>query len=211
MKLTKYEHACFIVEKDGVSIVVDPGVLTTDFSIPDEVAAIIVTHEHADHFDPEHIAAIIAKNPAATIIGPGDVVSQLGSYTTRAVRGGDNFTIDGVELEFFGDKHTPVHPSRPVVQNVGVLIDERIYYPGDSFTIPEKSVDVLALPIGAPWMKLSEAMDFLIAVGPRLAFPTHDAVLSRDGQGFSDANIKGFADAEGIEYTRIDGETIEIE
>ena len=211
MELTKFEHACFIVEKDNKSVIVDPGELTTDLTIPENVAAVVITHEHPDHLGLDHLAQIKAKNPSVVIVGPTDVVSQLSSYETRAVTGGDNFTIQGIELEFYGDSHQPVHPSRPVVQNVGVLIDERVYYPGDSFTVPEKSVDVLALPIGAPWLKLSEAMDFLLAVGPRLAFPTHDAVLSRDGQGFSDANVKGFAEAEGIEYERIDGETIEIE
>lgn len=211
MKLTKYEHACFVIEKDDRSIVVDPGELTSDLTIPDNVVAIVITHQHADHFDPAHIAAIVADNPKTLIVGPSDVVAQLNSYETRAVKGGDNFTVEGIELEFFGDAHQPVHAARPVVQNVGVLIDERVYYPGDSFTVPEKSVDVLALPIGAPWLKLSEAIDFMIAVSPRFAFPTHDGVLSRDGQGFSDANVKSFADTDGIEYERIDGETIEVQ
>lgn len=211
MKLTKYEHACFVVEKDDKSIVVDPGELTSDLTIPHNVSAVVITHQHPDHFDPTHIAAIVADNPKALIIGPADVVKQLGGYETRAVKGGDNFTVEGIELEFFGDTHQPVHAARPVVQNVGVLIDERVYYPGDSFTVPEKSVDVLALPIGAPWLKLSEAIDFMIAVSPRFAFPTHDGVLSRDGQGFSDANVKSFADTDGIEYERIDSETIEVQ
>lgn len=211
MKLTKYEHACFVVEKDAKSVVVDPGILTTDLIIPDNVVAIVITHEHPDHFDPIHIAAIIAKNPKAMVIGPHDVIAKLTNYETRAVQAGDNFTIEGIELAFFGTNHEPIHRSRPVVQNVGVLIDERVYYPGDSYTIPEKSVDTLALPIGAPWLKLSESIDFMISIKPRYAFPTHDAVLSRDGQGFADNNVASFAEAENIVYKRIDGQTIEID
>lgn len=210
MHLTKYEHACFVFEKDDASVVVDPGVLTTDLVIPENVAAIVITHEHADHFDKGLVASIQAKNPAAVVVGPGAVTSQVNGET-RTVKGGDNFTVQGIELEFFGDTHEPIHRTRPAVQNVGVLIEERVYYPGDSFTVPEKSVDVLAVPVGGPWLKVGETIDFMLAVAPRFAFPTHDAVLSRDGQGFSDANVASFADAEDIEFTRIDGETIEIE
>ncbi len=211
MKLTKYEHACFVFEKDGASVVVDPGELTTDFMMPDHVVAVVITHQHVDHFGKEHVEDIIAANPKALVIGPADVVSQLKDYETRAVGVGDNFTIEGIELEFFGSDHAHVHPERPIVQNVGVMIEERIYYPGDSFTVPEKSVDILALPLGAPWMKLSESIDFMRAVGPRMAFPTHDAVLSHDGQGFHDTTVKSFADEADIDYRRIDGQTINVD
>lgn len=211
MELTKYEHACFVVEKDGKSIVVDPGELTTDFTMPGDVVAVIVTHEHRDHLDTDRLSAIAEAFPKVVIIGPPDVTAKLKGFETRSVHGGDNFTIDGIELEFYGDKHAAIHPSWPLAQNVGVMIDERVYYPGDSFTIPEKSVDTLALPIGAPWLKVSEVVDFMVAISPRFAFPTHDAVLSADGQGFVDGTVAKFAEAADIDYRRIDGETIEIE
>ena len=51
MKLTKYEHACFSVEHDGMTLVVDPGNFTTDFIAPEGVIAVVITHEHSDHFD----------------------------------------------------------------------------------------------------------------------------------------------------------------
>ncbi|MDB5162076.1 MAG: putative Zn-dependent hydrolase [Candidatus Saccharibacteria bacterium] len=211
MHLTKYEHACFVVEKDGKVLIVDPGGLTTDFIMPeDEVVAVVVTHEHPDHLDIDQLTAIADVFPKAVFIGPRDVTAKLKNFETRTVKGGDNFIIDGIELEFFGDDHAAIHPSWPLAQNVGVMVDERIYYPGDSFVVPEKSVDTLALPLGAPWLKVSEAVDFMLAVAPRFAFPTHDAVLSHEGQSFHGHIISTFAKDADIDFRRIDGETIEI-
>ena len=68
MKLTKYEHACFTLETAGEVLVVDPGSFTDDFVVTDNIAAIVVTHEHADHFDPDKLAAIYAKNPNLSLI-----------------------------------------------------------------------------------------------------------------------------------------------
>ncbi|MDB5179735.1 MAG: putative Zn-dependent hydrolase [Candidatus Saccharibacteria bacterium] len=211
MELTKYEHACFTVEKDGKSIIVDPGSFTTDLTIPNNVVAIVVTHDHGDHFNEELLAEIIAKNGAALVIGPQAVTSQLSGYETRTVHGGDSFAIEGFDLDFYGDNHAVIHPSIPVVQNVGVLIEDRLYYPGDSFTIPEKSVDTLALPVAAPWLKIAETIEFMKSVGARFTFPTHDAILSTAGKYIVDNIVSGFAEAVGTEYKRIDGETIEIE
>jgi len=211
MKLTNYEHACFTVEKDGKVIVVDPGVFTTDFVVPENVVAIIITHDHGDHLDDDLIAEIVDKNHGVVIIGPEQVTSKLKKYETRTVHGGDGFAIGGFDLDFYGDDHAKIHKDIPKGQNVGVLIEDRVYFPGDSFTMPEKSVDILALPVAGPWMKVEEAIEFMKAVGARFTFPTHDAILSAAGKQVTDNMVGGFAEAAGTEYRRIDGETIEVE
>jgi L-ascorbate metabolism protein UlaG (beta-lactamase superfamily) len=211
MKLTNYEHACFTVEKEGKVIVVDPGSFTTDFVVPEHVVAIIVTHAHGDHLDMDLISEIIDKNPHAVIIGTEEVTAKLSKYETHTVHGGDGFAIEGFDLDFYGDDHARIHRDVPKGQNIGVLIEDRVYFPGDSFTMPEKEVDILALPVAGPWMKDEEAIDFMKAVGARFTFPTHDAVLSAGGKSVADSTIGGFAEAAGTEYRRIDGETIEID
>lgn len=204
MKLTKYEHSCFTVEKDGNVLVVDPGRFTTDFIAPENVVGIIITHEHGDHFDHEQIEAIIDKNPDAVIIGHDSITSKIEAFETHTVRAGDTFTIGEFSLEFFGGEHALIHESIPAVANLGVMINELLYHPGDSFTLPNKPVDTLALPVSAPWMKISEAMDFLVKVNPRLAFPAHDAILSDIGKGIPDRLLSEIASKSGTEYKRLE-------
>lgn len=210
MKLTKYEHACFTVEDGGQVLVVDPGDYSTDFIAPSNVAAIVITHQHADHFDHEHIAAIMNENPNATIIADESVTSQLAAYKTQTVSAGEVTTIGEFTLEFFGGKHALIHDTLPIISNLGVFINDTVYYPGDSFTLPNKPIDVLALPIGAPWLKIGEAVDFFIATKPLLAFPTHDAVLSNIGKTLGDNLLSVIAEKHATVYRRIDGMTIEV-
>ena len=204
MKITKYEHSCFTAEKDGQILVVDPGGFTTDFITPENVIGIVITHEHGDHFDHEQIEAIIDKNPDAVIIAHESITSKIEVFETRSVSAGETITIGPFNLEFFGGHHALIHESMPGIANLGVMINELLYYPGDSFTLPQKSVDALAIPASAPWMKMSEAMDFLAAVKPRFAFPTHDAILSDVGKGLSDRLLGNIASENGIEYKRLE-------
>ena len=209
MRLTKYEHACFTIEKDNLLLVIDPGAFTTDFIVPENVAAVVITHEHQDHFDPEQVAAIIDKNPDALILAHEVITSKIQAFETHAVMAGDIFPIGPFTLEFFGGEHALIHPSIPRIANLGVMINDILYYPGDSFTLPQKTVDTLAVPAGAPWLKMSEAMDFLVAIQPRLAFPTHDALLSNTGKTISDRLLGGIAEDNSIEYKRLE-EPIDI-
>lgn len=209
MILTKYEHACFTVEEDDQLLVIDPGSFTTDFLPPEEVVGVIITHSHSDHFDPELLASIIDKNPDAIIITNAEVASEIEAFQTRIVAAGDIVEVGAFRLQFFGGQHAQIHTSIPQIQNVGVLINELVYYPGDSFTLPGTSVDTLALPANAPWMKLSDAMDFLSLIKPRLAFPTHDAILSSSGKGIADRLLESVATKQGTSYTRL-AEPIEI-
>jgi L-ascorbate metabolism protein UlaG (beta-lactamase superfamily) len=204
MKLTKYDHACFTVEKDNQVLVVDPGNFSTDYLPGNNVVAIVITHEHADHFDPEQIAAIVDKNSEAVIIGHESVVSKIEAFKTQAVAASDKLTVGPFGLEFFGGTHATIHRSIPVIPNLGVMINELLYYPGDSFVLPGRAVDTLAIPAGAPWLKIGDAMDFLELMQPRLAFPTHDAVLSDVGKGLADKLLGAVAEKHGIEYKRLD-------
>lgn len=210
MNLTKYEHACFTVEKDGQLLVIDPGGLSTDFIAPEHVAAVVVTHEHFDHLDHDQLAAIFDKNPGVVIIGHEAVISKLEALPGQAVAPGDKLQAGAFTLEFFGGKHATIHESIPPVANLGVLVNDLLYYPGDSFTLPGRPVDTLALPTSAPWMKIGEAMDFLSLVKPRLAFPTHDAILSDAGKEVADSHLSLAAKRHGIEYERLGNEPLEI-
>ena len=208
MNIVKYEHACFTVEKDGQQLVVDPGTFATDFIAPSNVTAVVITHEHPDHFDPDHLAFIFDKNPDAVVFAPEAVTSKIEVFATHAVQTGDIIQAGPFTLEFHGGRHATIHESIAPIANLGVLINELLYYPGDAFTLTHKPVDTLALPIAAPWMKIAEAMDFLTTLKPRFAFPTHDKILSDEGKAIADRLLSAAAADHGITYERI--ETTEV-
>lgn len=206
MLLTKYEHACFTLEKDNKVLVVDPGGWTTDLGPLENVAAIVITHEHADHFDPSAIDAIISRSPNAIIYAHQAITSQLDDrFMTTSVAAGDVVTAAPFTLAFFGGDHAVIHKSFEPVANLGVMINDTVYYPGDSFTAPGTPVPVLALPTVAPWMKISEAMDFVSEVKPQLVFPTHDVIASTQGKHLADRMIPPFVEAYGGTYERLSG------
>ncbi|HEY0965367.1 MAG TPA: MBL fold metallo-hydrolase [Candidatus Saccharimonadales bacterium] len=209
MRLTKYAHACFVLEKDNKTLIVDPGVWSTDFVVPGNVVAVVVTHEHPDHFDIEKLAAIIEKNPDAVIIAHEDITKQISDISTQSVSAEETFVVESFSLEFFGGQHAVIHPNYPRIANLGVMIDNTVYYPGDSFAKPNKPVKVLALPVTAPWLKISEAMDFCAEVKADFVFPTHDAVASEFGKALPDRMLPSFAESYGGKYQRLT-ESIEI-
>lgn len=214
MKITKYEHACFTVEHEGKLLIVDPGAFTTDLAAPENVTAVVVTHEHADHFDVAALGAIIAHNPEAIIVAHETITRQFGSnhetLPYQSVSAGDKLELSPFTLEFFGGEHAVIHPRIPTITNLGVMINNTVFYPGDSFVSPQREVEVLALPISAPWLKISESIDYILEVKPKLAFPTHDAILSPVGKGLPDTMIPPFAEKVGTSYKRIDNAPLEI-
>jgi L-ascorbate metabolism protein UlaG (beta-lactamase superfamily) len=204
MKLTKYRHACFTVQENDKVLVIDPGEFSTDFIAPENVVAVVITHEHPDHFDPERLAEIMDKNPSALVLAPHSISDKLEAFNHQAVTAGEMLEVEPFSLAFHGGQHATIHADIPSIENVGIVINDLIYYPGDSFTLPGQAIDTLLLPASAPWMKISEAINFLEAIKPRLAIPTHDAILSLEGQGIADRLLGMAAQNIGSEYKRLE-------
>ena len=190
MEIRKLRHACLELTKDNVSLVIDPGGWSTDFKPNSQTHGVVITHEHGDHFDKENLNKILQKNPEMCIYAHVDIIAQLDDFTGRkqAVAHGETVTVGPFSLKFTGGTHATIHPDYPVCSNLGVLVDDGVlYYPGDSYVLPDSSVETLAVPASAPWMKMSEAMDFITAIKPKTCFPTHDALLSDEGHALAAA------------------------
>lgn len=206
MEIRKYRHSCLVIAKNNQSIIIDPGSWTTDLQIPKDTVGIIVTHEHADHFDIDRLKEIINKNPSVYIYAHVDVIAQLGEMSRygRSVAANETVNIGNFIVTLTGGHHAIIHPDHPVCANLGILVDNgELYYPGDSFDLPGCTIKTLAVPASAPWMKISEAMDFITAVKPETCFPTHNALLSAEGHALAAAWLTKAADNVGTTYQEL--------
>ncbi len=193
MRITKLEHAAVVVENEGETLFIDPGKFTRPVEADASAVAVVITHQHDDHWTPEQLERILTASPGATIYGPAGVVAAAAAagIPVHEVSAGDTIEAGAFELRFFGGRHAQIHRSIPVIDNVGVLVNGRFYYGGDSFDAPpaDTTIEVLAVPAAAPWMRLAEAMDYVEAVAPAQSFPTHEMLLSDAGKALSNGRI----------------------
>jgi L-ascorbate metabolism protein UlaG (beta-lactamase superfamily) len=185
MELTKHAHACVTLNKGGGTIVVDPGTFALNAAeLLASADAVLITHEHFDHFDEPTVTAALDARPDLKVYGPAAVTARWqdrGGQVT-AVAAGDGFTASGFDVTVFGGIHAQIHSDIPQVANVGFLIDGTIYHPGDSYHVPAAPVRTLLLPTSGPWTKLGEAADFVRSVSPEQVIQIHEIMLSEIGQ-----------------------------
>lgn len=211
--MTKYQHAALTIENDGAELIVDPGNFTEPLPPLPSVAAIVLTHEHPDHWDAAHLERIQAYGGAQVpIFAPQGVADAVNGFEITVVSPGDTVSVASFTLRFFGGSHAIIHSSIPVIDNVGVLVNDLFYYPGDSYAVPSGAeIELLAAPVGAPWLKIGEAMDFVLEVAPRRAFGTHDMTLSPRGLAMGRARLKWATEQGGGTFTELDpGDSIDI-
>lgn len=205
MRLTKFGHACVRLEHDGQVLVLDPGVWSQEEAV-DGAGAVLITHEHPDHYHPDHLrrtdAAIFTIEAVAERIR--DDAPDVAERVT-VVEPGSLFHA-GLEVKAVGELHAVIHPEMPRFFNSGYVItagETKVYHPGDALTAPGEHVDVLCLPVSAPWLKASEAVDFARAVRAPRNMAIHDRVYSEEGLSIVDRHLDAFLPKEGLEYTRV--------
>ena len=198
-KLTKKSHACIRLEKDGRTLVIDPGFFTEEDATVG-ADAILVTHEHADHFNEDRLRAGLEANPAAEIWTLKSVADQLSAAfpgRVHTVGHGDTFTAAGFDVQVHGELHAVIHPDIPRITNIGFLVDGgRVFHPGDALTVPDHTVETLMLPVMAPWSKISEVIDYVREVKPQRAYDIHDALLTDLARPIYDMQIGALGGAE---------------
>jgi L-ascorbate metabolism protein UlaG (beta-lactamase superfamily) len=213
MRLRKLGHSCIRLEQAGKTLVIDPG----SFSAPDALAGadgVLITHEHVDHIDVRALRTAAERSPNLPVWVNRSVAELLanGGLRVHSVAEGDRFrAVDGFDVQVIGEWHAVIHPDIPRVRNVTYLIDSTVFHPGDAFTLPGQSVDVLLLPVYAPWCKIAEVIDFARAVKPRLAVPIHDGLLNDGGRALVDRLLGPQGPGIGAEYRRLgENEAIEV-
>lgn len=178
MKITKFGHSCLLVEEGEGRFLTDPGSFSQGFDQLQDLTAILITHQHGDHFDRERVLALVKNNPGVQIICDQGTAEQLDNtgVQVKTVKAGDRLELAGVPVAVFGERHAVIHPDLPNVPNVGFLIGGRLFHPGDAFTDPKEAVEVLGLPVSAPWAKLEEVIDYVRQIKPKVAVPIHEKV-----------------------------------
>jgi L-ascorbate metabolism protein UlaG (beta-lactamase superfamily) len=204
VRITKFGHSCVRLEYDGHVVVVDPGMFT-DAEALDGADAVVITHEHPDHYLPDHLTRTDA--PVFTIDAVASKIrDDLPDVAERVtvVEPGESFD-PGIPAVAVGELHAVIHPDLPRFYNSGYLFtlgDTTVYHPGDALTVPEQPVDVLCVPVCAPWMRVAEGIDFARAVGAPCNLAIHDRIYSEAGLRIVDGQF-GLLLPETSSYTRL--------
>lgn len=192
MHCFRLSHAGIVVEHDGRSLVIDPGdysderELSAALAAADPIVAIVITHEHVDHWTPENVALLRAAAPEApiyTTAATAEGLAEAGIVVDVVVAGeGDRVQAGPFVLEFTGRRHAVPHMNTAVFDNIGVRVNGVLSWGGDSLSRSPLPVDTLGVPVlAAPWGSVSQLTDFVLESAPRRAFVTHDGLLSDRG------------------------------
>src|SRR4051812_33056523 len=110
MRITKYIHACLLVEEGSDRILFDPGKFSLIEGLvkPDvfrDLSAVILTHQHPDHVDDDALATIMDNNPGAVLLTNTDLQTRLAEKKISAEmfesgrRSVGHFSFEAVEAK----------------------------------------------------------------------------------------------------------------
>jgi L-ascorbate metabolism protein UlaG (beta-lactamase superfamily) len=190
MRVTHLGHSCLLVEAAGARVLLDPGTFSHGFEELSELDAVVITHQHVDHLDAERLPLVLETNDRARLFAEPEVAVELTRVGLDAtpLHPGDAHPLVGLEIAAVGGEHAVIHPDVPRVGNVGVLLraagEPTLFHPGDAIDTTPEGVDVVAVPVSAPWAAVRETVEFLRAAGAGAGrwVPIHDGLLGPAGR-----------------------------
>ena len=188
MRLTHVGHSCVLVETGGARLLIDPGTFAGGWEALTDLDAILLTHTHPDHCDRDRLPALLAGNPGVPTIAEPDLAAELtkDGFAVQRLTPDDEIRVGQATVTAVGGRHAVIHRDIPRVGNVGFVLqapgEPTLLHPGDSYEATPSGVDVLAVPLNAPWSAFKETVDFVRAIVPRVVFPIHDGLLNDRGR-----------------------------
>ncbi|HEY8652739.1 MAG TPA: MBL fold metallo-hydrolase [Dermatophilaceae bacterium] len=198
MRLTHLGHACLLVETGGQRILIDPGVFSPGIVDVTGLDVILVTHQHADHVDLQRLPTVLEANPQALLYAEPQAAAVMAEAGI-----GSEHTVAGEELSFgrvlvmpVGEKHALINEALPRVGNLGVVIraegEPTLFHPGDAYDAAPGQIDILAVPLNAPWTASRDTVAFAQRIAPKVSIPIHDALLNDIGRQLYLSQLKSF-------------------
>jgi L-ascorbate metabolism protein UlaG (beta-lactamase superfamily) len=206
MRISKFGHSCMLIDTDGIRVLIDPGSYSSGFESLSDLDALLLTHQHPDHFDQDRILDLLGRNDHTAVTADEQTAARLAEAgrQVRTVHEDDRFAVGPVEVTVHGREHAVLHPDLPNVTNVGYFLADTVFHPGDALTVPDRPVGVLALPVGAPWLAIRDAIDYLRAVRPRIAVGVHEKALGSPQLSYG--LIERFAADQGTRFVVLEGD-----
>jgi len=195
-----------VIEVNDKRIMTDPGAYSTLQSEEKNIDIILITHEHPDHYHFESLQKVLVNNPSALLVtntAVGKLLTEAG-LKYEILEDTHSAKFKGVYIEAHGDKHAFMRSNVLPPQNTGYYIDKKFFYPGDALTNPNVPVEILALPVSAPWLTIDEVLKYAQAVNPKIVFPVHDGMLNQLGIAYFVKTIPQVLEPLGINFKKLE-------
>lgn len=175
MKVTKYPQSCLILEKDGMRLLIDPGVFVAEkYKAGDlgKIDAVLVTHEHGDHLNIELLRSIVGQS-GITVVANESASKLSDGLVTKVVTDGEQFELAGFKIIAKELPHCAMPSGAPGPQNTGYIIDDNFFHPGDGVKIDDVHVDTSGVAVAGPDISPRDVVDFAKSVGCKKLIPLH--------------------------------------